>query len=81
MILQLVDDGFLSQGQGNALIVKLEKGLDRRVDDRLKPAINALDAFSNQVDAFVRGGVLSPEDGQDLFDQMNNIVELLSFPL
>jgi photosystem II stability/assembly factor-like uncharacterized protein len=74
---QLVDDGLLNKGQGNALIVKLERGLERLADDRLKPAINALDAFSNQVDAFVRGGVLPSEIGQELSDQVNNIIELL----
>jgi photosystem II stability/assembly factor-like uncharacterized protein len=77
----LVDDGFLNQGQGNALIVKLDQVLDRLADDRLKPAVNALDAFSNQVDAFVRGGVLSPEIGQDLSDQVNDIIKILRFPL
>jgi photosystem II stability/assembly factor-like uncharacterized protein len=78
---QLVDEGSLNQGQGNALIVKLEHALDRLADDRLKAAINALDAFSNQVDAFVRGGVLPPESGQDLSDQVNYIIELLCFTL
>ena len=73
----LVDDGSLNQGQSNALIVKLEHALDRLVDDRPKAAINALNAFSNQVDAFVRGGVLPLEDGQDLSDQVNDIIELL----
>lgn len=74
---QIVDEGFLNQGQGNALIVKLEHALDRLAGDRLKAAVNALDAFSNQVDAFVQGGVLPPEHGQDLSDQVNNIIELL----
>jgi photosystem II stability/assembly factor-like uncharacterized protein len=78
---QLVEDGVLNKGQGNALIKKLEKVLDRLIDDRNKSAVNALGAFSNQVDAFVRGGVLSPEDGQNLSDQVNDIIELLSFPL
>jgi hypothetical protein len=78
---QLVDEGSLNKGQGNALIKKLEKVLDRLIDDRLKPAINKLNAFLNQVDAFIRRGVLSPEDGQDLSDQVNDIIELLSFPL
>ncbi len=77
----LVDDGLLNQGQGNALIVKLEHALDRLADDRLKAAINALEAFSNQVDAFVQGGVLSPEIGQDLSDQVNYIIEIFRFPL
>ena len=72
-----MDDGFLNKGQGNALIVKLEKVLDRLANDRPKAAINALGAFSNQVDAFVRGGVLPLESGQDISDQVNYIIELL----
>ena len=78
---QLVDDGFLNQGQGNALIVKIEQVMDCLVNDRLKPAVNVLNAFLNQVDAFDRGGVLPPETGQDLYNQVNYIIELLSFPL
>jgi photosystem II stability/assembly factor-like uncharacterized protein len=76
---QLVDDGLLNKGQGNALIVKLDQALVRLADDRLKAAINALDAFSNQVDAFVRGGVLPPETGQNFSDQVNYIIEILRF--
>jgi hypothetical protein len=72
---------FLNKGQGNALIVKLEKALDRLVDDRLKTAGNVLNAFSNQVDAFVRGGVMLPEDGQYLSDRVNYIIEHLFSPL
>lgn len=78
---QLVDDGFLNKGQGNALIVKLERGQDRLVDDRLKAAGNVLNAFSNLVDALVRGGVMLPEDGQYLSDQVNYIIEHLFSPL
>ena len=74
---QLVDNGFLNKGQGNALIVKLEHALDRLTDDRLKAAIHTLEAFSNQVDAFMRSGVLPSEIGQDLSDQVNDIIGLL----
>lgn len=77
----LVEVGILNQGQGNALIVKLEQALDRLIDDRLKPTINALGAFSNQVDAFVQGGVLPPLIGGALSDQANYIIELLIFTL
>jgi len=77
----VVKDGFLNKGQGNALIVKLEKALDRLVDDRLKAAFNALNAFSSQVDAFVRGGVLPIESGQELSEQVNYIIEHLYSPL
>ena len=78
---QLMDDGSLNKGQGNALIVKLEHALDRLANDRLKAATSAFYAFSNQVDAFVRGGVLRHEDGQDLLDQVNYIIEHLFSPL
>lgn len=81
VILTMLAVVVLIKGKGNALIVKLEKALDRLVGDRLKTAGDALDAFSNQVDAFVRGGVLPTESGKEHSEQVNYIIEHLFSPL
>ena len=71
----LVDAGFLNRGQGNALIAKLEMARDRLVDDRTQAGFNAIKAFLNQVDGFVQGGVLSPEQGAELSDRLVKFID------
>jgi len=70
----LVAAGSLNQGQGNALIVKLEQAIDRLDKGKPDTALNVLNAFANEVDAFVSSGVLTPEEGQGLLDAVNAIV-------
>jgi uncharacterized membrane protein len=74
----LVNQGLLGRGQGKALIVKLEQALARLDDGHVKSAVNALGAFVNQVAAFVRAGILAPEDGQELSDQANDLIDLFT---
>ncbi|MGD2154398.1 MAG: hypothetical protein PVG79_14105 [Gemmatimonadales bacterium] len=64
---ELVDDGTLSRGRANALLAKLENA-ERKMERRPQTAINVLNAFINQVEAFVRTGRLSEEDGTTLID-------------
>jgi len=69
----LVAAGSLNAGQGNALIVKLETAIKNLDKGKADTALNNLNAFVNQVMAFVKGGVLSPEEGQALIDVANAI--------
>jgi pullulanase-type alpha-1,6-glucosidase len=64
----LVDAGILNQGQGNALIVKLENVVKNLDKGKPNTALNNLNAFMNQVYDFVGDGVLTPEEGQSLID-------------
>jgi TolB protein len=69
--------GALNNGQGNALIVKLEAAI-RQVDrGNIATAINQLEAFINQVNAYVASGRLTPEQGQPLLDAANAILAAL----
>jgi hypothetical protein len=79
-IRDLVDRGVLNGGQGNALIAKLEAAL--RQLDRGKPqtAINQLEAFINQVNALIGGGVLPAEEGQPLLAAATAILAALVGP-
>ncbi len=74
----LVTPGSLNEGQGNALIVKLEaakKQLDKEKD---KAAVNQLKAFINQVTAFVNAGILLLEEGQPLIDDAQDIIDSIN---
>jgi pullulanase len=70
----LVTAGVLNDGQGNALIAKLEGALVKLNDGQAHVSINRLQAFVNQVYDFVEDGILSPSQGQDLMDKANSII-------
>jgi hypothetical protein len=74
----LMASGALNQGQGNALIVKLEGASDKLDDGKVKVAMNRLEAFVNQVHALVDDGILSFEQGQHLVDQAESIIRQIA---
>jgi polyhydroxyalkanoate synthesis regulator phasin len=74
----LVTEGTLNEGQGNALASKLENALKSLAKGNTKAAINQLRAFITPVDAFVRSGKLTEEEGQDLIDAAQAAIDLLS---
>ena len=70
---QLVDDGALNHGQGNALSVKLQH-IQRKLDEgKTHVALNQLKAFTNQVADLIDNGVLTPEQGQPLLDAADDL--------
>jgi hypothetical protein len=70
----LVEAGRLNRGQGNALTSKLEQAIKHLDRENPQTALNVLNAFQNQVLAYVNGGVLTPEEGQGLLDAVDAIV-------
>jgi len=78
MVQALVDDGALNDGQGNALISKLENVLDKLDRGNTNAAVNQLGAFINQVEDFIYEGVLTTEQGNPLIKVATVLVEALS---
>jgi CSLREA domain-containing protein len=73
----LVAQGVLNGGQGNALIAKLEAAI-RQIDrGNVQTAINQLEAFVNQVNALMYADILPPAEGQPLIDAANEIIAAL----
>jgi pullulanase/glycogen debranching enzyme len=70
----LVGAGRLNKGQGNALITKLEQAIKHLDREDPETALDVLNAFQNQVLAYVNGGVLTLEEGQGLLDAANAII-------
>ncbi|MCK5316178.1 MAG: DUF3372 domain-containing protein, partial [Anaerolineales bacterium] len=64
----LVEAGSLNEGQGNALIAKLETAIKNLDKGKAKTALNNLNAFINQVQDFIEEGVLTQEEGQSLIE-------------
>lgn len=74
----LVAGGVLGSGNGNALIVKLQ-GASQQIDlGKVGPAVNKIQAFNNQVQAFVQSGKLTSVTGQSLIDEANRIIGSLT---
>ncbi|HSG39841.1 MAG TPA: immunoglobulin domain-containing protein [Thermoanaerobaculia bacterium] len=72
-VLSLVDRGALSTGQGNGLSKPLLKALAFLQNGNTRAAANRVDVFVNRVNAFVRAGVLSSQQGQELADAARSI--------
>jgi len=70
----LVAQGVLNHGNGNALISKLEAARKQLERGHVRPAGNQINAFINQVEAFIRSRKLTPQQGQPLIDAAMNIL-------
>ena len=71
-ISQLVAGGTLTADQGAGLSDKLEAALSNIAAGKTKPALNQLDAFVHQVNAFVDNGKLTPEQGAALIAKVTS---------
>ena len=73
----LVANGVLNGGQGNALTVKLASAI--RSDERGRPnaATGQVGAFINQIEAFVGAGILTAEQGALLIERAELVLETL----
>ena len=76
-VADLINASGLSLGQGNSLITKLTNANVSFEQGRTRPAINQLNAFTNQVEALIRTGRLDAVIGQELLDQIANAILLV----
>ena len=74
----LVGEGALNPGQGNALIAKLVAAIQQLDRENPRTGINQLQASINQVEAMIGSGVLLAKEGQPLIDAANEIILILS---
>jgi probable HAF family extracellular repeat protein len=73
-VMDLMDTTVLNQGQRNTLIAKLEAVTKQIEKGNVKPAINELQAFINEVDADIKSGKLTLAQGQPLIDAANAMI-------
>ena len=64
-------------GQGNALIAKLETAIKQIEKGNLKTGTNLLEAFINQVNADLQAGTLEPNIGEPLIEKATAILAVI----
>jgi hypothetical protein len=74
---QLVAAGFLNQGQGNSLVVKLQNAIKKMNQGNYNAAINLLNAFINEVTALYNAGILPGDDAEGLIVAAERIITVL----
>lgn len=74
-ITSLADSNSISSGQASALKTKLEEAIKKLDIEKVNTAANQINAFINQVNGLVAGGVLSLSQGQDLVSAANELLE------
>lgn len=70
----LADEVGLNKGEANALIKKLENALKSLEKENIQLACNQLGAFIYQVNALINSGRLTPEQGQELIDAAQSVI-------
>ena len=74
-LIEMVDTGILDEGEGTELVVTLEGAANKFAEEQTKPAENMLQAFINKIEAKVKSGKLSPEDGAALIVAASAVLE------
>jgi TolB-like protein len=69
----LIDLGVLDEQNGTALVATISNALKSVRNDRPN-TVMLLDAFINQVQGFIDGGILTPVHGQPLIDEARGII-------
>jgi len=75
---ELENDGDLNGGQSNSLISKLENALNSLDKGHTNAAINKLEAFINQVNAFINGEILTETQGEELISSAEEVILAIS---
>jgi hypothetical protein len=71
---ELYDQGLLNRGQANALVSILESALRSLGRGNLTATVNQLKAFINDVNALLKSGRLTPEQGLPLIAAAQDII-------
>ncbi len=72
----LLDDGLLNEGRANALLTKVDKAV-KLMEKNPNAAIYVLNAFINQVEAFMRSGRLPEGYGETLIEIAEAFIDQL----
>lgn len=71
----LVAEGILTEEDGSSLIEKLQATIAKLNQGKTRPVCNILQAFINQVQAYLNAEKLSALEGQSLIDAANSMID------
>lgn len=76
---ELISSGYfdINSSQAKSLLAKLNTAMQNIEADKINLAINNLNTFNNQVNAYINSGKILPENGQALISEVNNIINSL----
>ena len=74
----LIATGVLNRGQGNALLVKLDAAVQQLDLGNIDTASHQLQAFIDQVQAYLNAGILSASEAQPVLIAVQAIVNMLA---
>jgi len=72
----MVNDGLLSRGNGNALIVKINNAIKSIAKGNMNASDGQLNAFIYATEEFISTGVIPAEEGQELISSAENAIIL-----
>ena len=67
-VIAMITEDKLNEGQAVSLIQKLDSAIKKLEDGKDNSAYNMLQSFINHIEAFIKSGVLTFEEGQPLID-------------
>jgi hypothetical protein len=74
----LVNYSELNSGQKNGLIVKLNNAVENLNLGNKEESINNLNSFINEVNGFIKSEKLTTQDGQNMIDLANYVINDVS---
>jgi len=76
-VIAMVVEDKLNDGQAVSLLQKLDAAIKKLEDGKDNSAFRMLQAFINQIEAFINSGVLTYEEGQPLIDSARAVQDTL----
>jgi len=77
LVIEMIEDGKLNEGQAVSLIQKLDSAIKKLEDGKDNSAYNMLQSFINHIEAFMKSGVLTYDEGQPLIDSARAVQDTL----
>ena len=77
LVIEMIEDDKLNEGQAVSLIQKLDSAIKKLEDGKDNSAYNMLQSFINHIEAFMKSGVLTFDEGQPLIDSARAVQDTL----
>ena len=76
-IVDMLNDGEINEGQSIALVNQIDVAVKKLDQNKEHAAENILNSLINQLEAFIKSGILTQTDGQALIDEIQLVIDML----